>query len=258
MFTRRSSTPSVLLLTCVSLLMAVVSAVPASAASTTYTAIAVGQYQSCALNTADGVECWGGFGSGQALGSTLPVGVSGLASGVVALTAAGMHSCALTALGGVKCWGGNTSGELGNGTLVSSVTPVNVLGLSSGVAAISASAFSTCALMNSGGVKCWGQNVFGQLGDGTTTSRTVPVDVLGLTGPVTQIAAGSTHTCALMMTGGVKCWGQNIQAQLGDGTRTDSLVPVGVVGLASGVASILRRREPHMCRDDRSRCQVLG
>ena len=238
MMLRRRRASVVLMLIPLSLLLATASAVPANAASTTYTAIAVGQYQTCALTSAGGVECWGGFGSGQALGSTLPVGVPGLASGVVAITAAGMHSCALTASGGVKCWGGNTSGELGNGTLVSSTTPADVVGLSSGVTAISASSYTTCALMNTGGVKCWGYNAVGQLGDGTTTYRTTPVDVLGLGGTVKQIAAGALHTCALMTTGGVKCWGENIQAQLGNGNRTVSLVPVGVVGLASGVASI--------------------
>ena len=230
--------PASVLLVLIPVFLATASAVPASAASTAYTAIAVGQYQSCALTSAGGVECWGGYGSGQALGSTLPVGVPGLESGVVAITAAGLHSCALTASGGVKCWGGNTHGELGTGNLVSSTTPVDVVGLSSGVAAISAGSFSTCALMNTGGMKCWGYNAAGQLGDGTTTYRTTPVDVLGLGGTVKQIAAGTTHTCGLMTTGGVKCWGENIQAQLGNGNRIDSLVPVGVVGLASGVASI--------------------
>jgi alpha-tubulin suppressor-like RCC1 family protein len=100
---------------------------------------------------------------------------------------------------------------------------VDVDGLSSGVIAISASDYHTCALTTAGGVKCWGGNWDGRLGDGTTTERLTAVDVLGLKSGVSGIGAGYGHTCALTSSGGVKCWGSNYVGQLGDGGRNYGL-----------------------------------
>jgi len=207
------------------------------------TAIATGSGHTCALTTAGGVKCWGWNGYGQ-LGDgsstdrSTPVDVSGLASGVTAIAAGQTHTCALTPAGGIKCWGRNGNGQLGDGSLTNRLTPVNVSGLASGVTAIAAGGNHTCALTTAGGVKCWGWNVYGQLGDGSTTNRSTPVDVSGLASGVTAIAAGQHHACALTPAGGVKCWGNNGEGQLGDGTRTNRSIPVDVSGLASGVTAI--------------------
>ena len=83
-----------------------------------------------------------------------------------------------------------------------------------------------------------GQQHVGQLGDGTTTNRSVPVSVVGLSGPVTAVAAGVNHTCAVTAAGGAVCWGSNSGGQLGDGTGVDRLTPVNVAGLTVGVASV--------------------
>ncbi|NBS28272.1 MAG: hypothetical protein EBS70_05255, partial [Actinobacteria bacterium] len=119
-------------------------------------------------------------------------------------------SCAVTTSGGVKCWGLNTSSEVGNSGAGSyPSTPVDVTGLTSGVSLVASGNSHSCVVTSSGGAKCWGSNSSGQLGDGSVTNRSTPVDVSGLTSGVSAISAGSSHSCALTTGGGVKCWGSN-------------------------------------------------
>ena len=207
------------------------------------TAIAAGGWHTCALTNTGGAKCWGNnrhaqLGDGTTNDHPAPADVSGLASGVLSITAGWDHNCALTSTGGIKCWGYNVFGALGDGTTTTRSTPVGVGGLSSGVKAVAARWYHTCALTDAGGVKCWGANVSGQLGDNTTTNRLTPVNVIGLSSGVQSIALGWYHTCALTSGNGVKCWGSNSSGQLGDGTTTTQLTPVDVSGLTSDVIAI--------------------
>lgn len=163
--------------------------------------------------------------------------VNGAALQVTAIVAGQNHACALTTSGGVKCWGDGTKGELGNGATGRSLTPVDVQGLTSGVTHISSNFYHTCAVTTSGGVKCWGYNNYGQLGDGTTTNSSIPVNVTGLQSGISAVSTANYHTCALTTAGGVKCWGYNGQGQAGDNTKINRPSPVDVAGL-SGVSML--------------------
>lgn len=225
--------------------------------------IALGYSHSCALLNTGGVKCWGAnyygeLGDNTTINRGTPVDVFGLTAGVQAITAGDLHSCALLSGGGVRCWGYNGYGQLGDGSTVNRITPVNVTTLLSGVSVVTAGGYHTCAVKTNGVVQCWGYNGYGQLGDGTTTTQVFPTNVNGLNSSATNITASYNHTCAIISTGGVKCWGYNGYGQLGNGTETSSLVPVDVVGLGAlsgaaqtvGVAetaSALKLGEYHSC-----------
>jgi alpha-tubulin suppressor-like RCC1 family protein len=202
-------------------------------------AIAAGGYFSLALLSDGTVMAWGTNTNGQ-LGDntvtnrTTPVAVSGL-TGVRAIAAGISHSLALMGDGTVKAWGLNTNGQLGDNTVTQRNTPVAVSGLT-GVRAISGATHGnhSMALLSDGTVKNWGSNTSGQLGDGTTTDRTTPVFLDGVSN-VRAISAGSSHSLALTREGQVKSVGSNAGGQLGDGTTANR---VNVVTPVTGLSSV--------------------
>lgn len=233
------------------------------------TGVSLGGWHTCVVTGQGGVKCWGDnrkgqLGDGTTVMRLTPVDVSGLGRGISAVAAGVWHTCALTTSGGVRCWGFNDDGQLGDGSTSGRLTPGPVVGLESGVIAIAAGSDHTCALTNAGAVKCWGKNSFGALGDNSNANRTRPVNVQGLNGGVVEIAAGGAHSCARLSSRQVRCWGDNLVGQLGDGTNTDRLIPVGVSGisdaieLATGFAHTcaVRSTDVPMCWGDNSSGQL--
>ena len=200
-------------------------------------AIAAGGSHGLALLRTGTVMAWGDNASGQ-IGNgannneDTPVSVTGL-TGVTAIAAGGTFSLALLSDGTVMAWGDNSSGELGDGSNASfSSTPVPVTGLGE-VTAISAGVNHALALLSDGTVMAWGDNSFGELGDGTSGSFSEsPVAVTSLSG-VIAIAAGNGFSEALVAGGDVMAWGNNTSGQLGDGSTSESNVPVPVIGVSS-------------------------
>ena len=210
-----------------------------------------GTGHTCAVFDTGALKCWGYNASGQIGDNSTTTrntatNVTGSTSGVSAVSTGDLHTCLLSTGGGVKCWGDNTYGQIGDGTITQRLTPTDVFGLTSGVAAISAGNNHTCAVTTLGALQCWGENSTGQLGDGTTTPSLTPTAVSGLTSGVVAVAAGKNYTCALTTGGGVKCWGANNYRTIGDGTFTQRLVPTDTTGLTSGVASITAGSD-HTC-----------
>jgi alpha-tubulin suppressor-like RCC1 family protein len=193
-----------------------------------------GSSHTCGLTAGGAAYCWGGnnegeLGDGTTNNSSIPVAISG---GLVfqAISAGSAHNCGLAAGGAAYCWGRNFEGELGDGTAIDRLVPVAVSGGGSLVfKAISSGGAHTCGLTAGGAAHCWGHNYYGELGDGTTSDRLVPVEVSG--GLAFQaISAGAFHTCGLTTDGAAYCWGRNWVGQLGDGTVIDRLIPVEVSG----------------------------
>jgi alpha-tubulin suppressor-like RCC1 family protein len=202
--------------------------------------ISTGFSHSCAVSTVGGVKCWGlsTRSDGSTTSSPVAADIAGLGSHVRAVSAGLGYSCAVTSTGAVKCWGDNAFGQLGNGATASSAVPVGVTGLGNGVASVSSGWSHSCAVTSAGAVRCWGHNPFGELGDGTTRDSAVPVDVVGLGSGALAVSVGEFHTCAVTLAGAVRCWGNNSDGELGQGTTTPSAVPVDVTGLGSRALAV--------------------
>ena len=230
--------------------------------------VAAGEFHSVALKKDGTVWTWGcnwygQLGDGTTESRSIAVQVKGLngigfLNGVIAVAAGGHHTIALKDDGTVWAWGYNDYGQLGNGLTAQSSTPVQVKRIAdedvyfTGVVKIVAGYDHTVSLRDDGTVWTWGRNHYGQLGDGNGGEEQysdIPVQVLGpvigsyLSG-IIDIAAGWVHTVALRNDGSVWSWGRNLYGQLGNGTNTDSRIPVQVVdslgtGLLEGSIGIV-------------------
>ena len=197
---------------------------------TNVVAVSGGAQHSMALRSDGSVWAWGHNGYGQVGISHMvyphePVQVPGL-SGVSAIACGGFHSLCVTADGIVWAWGQNNDGQLGRGTFDGGAneTPQAVTGVS-GAVAVAAGRSHSLAVTNNGDVWAWGDNRWGQLGDGTHTDRSSAGIVTGVSGAI-RVAAGGYHSSALLADTTVWGWGDNGMGQLGDGTYTTRNHPV--------------------------------
>jgi len=149
------------------------------------------------------------------------------------------HACGLeTSPGQLYCWGNGSDGLLGIGTTGGRNEPQLLTGMDD-IAQVETGRGHNCARRTSGQTLCWGNAEFGQVGDGSdagtgVTQRDTPVDVTGLS-DASDVAAGAFHSCAIRDGGQVVCWGKNDLGQLGNGTTSNSNVPVAVPGLDDAV-----------------------
>lgn len=154
---------------------------------------------------------------------------------IVQLANGESHTCALRADARVLCWGSLTLlGDGGHGWFHD--LPMVVPLPAGGVKHLSSNGLHTCVATLDGAAYCWGANDSGQIGDGTTNDAGMPKKVVGIADAVESISAGDGHSCAVLVTGAVLCWGKNDAGQLGDGTTTDRMTPVRVTGLSDAVA----------------------
>ena len=257
--------------------------------------ISTGMAHACAVLSDGSIACWGmndrgQLGNGTATDRNTPTKVLDL-SGAKTVAAAFDHTCATMSDGKVNCWGSNSQGQLGDGSSIDTLSPITVPGLArafgidvggwpghscastldgtvycwgdsfsdpndvnnamgaspklisgltqSNVAAVSLGGEHSCALLASGAVYCWGANYYGQLGNGSTSTDSVPTPI-GSDDVAIAIAAGGNTTCAIFTTSGVQCWGSNSDGQLGNYELTSSGViasttPVHVNGLTSAL-----------------------
>lgn len=238
----------VLMATVVLLLLAACSpegqdAAPAQPSERTWVQVSTGGAHTCGVTSEGALYCWGNNKDGQLGDDTLnstsqPVGVATLSYDVVEVAAGSSHTCARLKSGELYCWGSNTFGQLGIGTPESHRFPALVSGLPSGVNKVTAGLGHTCAILDSGPVYCWGNNLAGALGDGSTESSRSPVAAPRLSHGAIQIAAGVLHSCALIESGAAYCWGNNANGELGDGTGIRQLNPVAVSSLSTGVVQV--------------------
>ena len=194
------------------------------------------------LTTACGGDEGGGNGNRKA-------SVTPDLSGAREVAVGNRHSCAVLKTGKLLCWGENENGKLGDGTTRTRRNPVAVnLGDDGHAIEVSLGERHSCAILSGGAVVCWGDNTFGQLGDGTNNGSNTPVSVnLGENRSARSISLGNNYSCALLDDGSVKCWGINISGQLGDGGGLPQNAPVSS-NLGDGVkARAISNGAEHTC-----------
>ena len=195
----------------------------------------------CALNNSNTISCWGALLDADVEFSP-PRTVPEKPGEIDELSASVLHACSVTTTGRLRCWGHNNKGQLGDRTPTTTASPSSPTPLSSSAAQIVAGTSSTCALLVDGTLECWGSNLQGQLGNGTTDSTAHPnqVDTPTQAVEIVQISSYlSTHACAISASGKIYCWGDNQSGQLGDLTRVQRTRPTLTSEIRSGAQQVV-------------------
>lgn len=244
----------------------------------------LGEAHSCALpTTAFGdLFCWG-YGYNGLLGVDSAIDYGSSANSMVSVTAAllgtdkvvqsdsrGYHTCAITSSGTLKCWGNNFDGQLGQDSNLqkgsspgdmAALTAIN-LGTNKTAVSVAAGTYHTCAILNDGSLKCWGLNDSGQLGqDNTASIGKTPGDMAALT-PINlgtgatalEVVAGNDYTCALLVDGTLKCFGNGTYGKLGQDSNTShgssggQMAALNSINLGTGMRAIkVAAGSQHVC-----------
>ena len=242
---------------------------------TSYDALSALHYRDCPIDLAgvDPVDVDYFLTSRDHFGAAKTYGPAPVVAG------GGGHFCAVRRGGALKCWGKNDAGQLGlgdtldrgdaSGEMGASLPGVNLGG--GRVLAVAPGGFHTCALLESGSVKCWGQNTHGQLGLGDTANRgdgagemgtSLPAVDLGAGRTAVAIASGHVHSCALLDDSSVKCWGRSDFGQLGQGdtaSRGDQSGEMGdnLPAISLGTASTVGNRAATLAANGKMTCALL-
>lgn len=202
--------------------------------------VAAGNMHACALLTDGTVKCWGKnehgqLGTGDTEPSLVPLQVGGSTASlddVEEIAVSQDHSCARTSDGHVYCWGRNNAFQTGTEEATPVPLPVQVMDVTNAVQLSAGITNHTCARLGDGRAKCWGSNASGKLGNGASSGNHLPQYVSGgggePLGGILHIEAGNAHTCALMQSGGIFCWGRNNNGQIGNGTTVTASQPTAV------------------------------
>ncbi len=253
----------------------------------TFRSLSSGAFHTCAILDDGTVKCWGDNSAGQLgygdtanrgdalgeMGDDLPTVDLGTARTATALAAGALHTCALLDNGTVKCWGDNSNGQLGYGDTadrgdgpgeMGDNLPTVALGTGRTATAIMGGNVQTCAILDTGALKCWGYGQLGELGSGSSIIRgdgpgemgdSMPIVQLGTGRTATAVTIGDFHVCAILDNSNVKCWGASSNGQLGYGdtaVRGDGPGEMGdslpIVNLGTGRTAIaVTAGEHHTC-----------
>ena len=205
------------------------------------------QDSTCVVSSAGLVKCWGGNDFGQLGDGTTqafkntPVTVTNL-SGAKQVAMGYNHACAITQTGVVSCWGDNNNGQLGDGTQTQRLQATPVLGLAAKATQLALTYQSSCALLETGNIQCWGSNSQGELGVGKqiTPIRSLSPQTLTLGSNLKakRIVAGKNHLCAISQNDSLFCWGANEVGQLGSSSSAAVVYQATQVSLAGSVQTV--------------------